>query len=230
MERTKYIEKRRSGYIVEKEAGFESVITGGKNTLGDIYIKFNNYRFEEHLDNIREEFNCQVKCEITYFLIISYQRKGLYFGRFLVASLGIPNRNETDFISIPSYDDRGNPMIEVNNILRNKLYDTVKVGAKMEIKFLLFTSLDALSEYEAEQLEDLHDEGDDDEGYHENQLPLVVIETPFITDNCSICLTAKPNILIIPCLHQSVCVQCEEAGKLSRCPTCREKIERKIKI
>ena len=224
MERTKYIEKRRSDNIVEKEAEFESIITGEVNTLEDIYIKFKDYRFWEHLDNFREEFNCQFKCEITYFLTISYQQKGLYFGRFLVSSLSIPNRNETEFISIPFYDER------VNNILKNKLYDTVKVVGKMEIKFLLFCSLNALNEYEEEQIEDLYDEGDDDEGYQDNHLPPPTIETPFISDNCSVCLTVKPNILFLPCLHQSVCYQCEKVGKLLKCSVCRENIERKVKI
>ena len=230
MERTKYIEKSRSNYIVEKEAEFEKVITHEVYSLNDIYLKFKDYKFEEYLDEFREEFNCQSKCHITFYLIIKNQRRGLYFGRFLVSSLKIPNRNETEFISTPCYDDRGNPTEEVNDILQDEVYDEVKVGVKMEIKFLLFCSLDALSEYEAEQVEDLYDEGDDDEGYQDNNLPTPPVETPFVSDNCSICLTAKPDIIIIPCLHQSVCFQCEEAGKLVKCPTCREEINRKIKI
>ena len=100
----------------------------------------------------------------------------------------------------------------------------------MEIKFLLFCSLDTLTEYEAEQVEDLYDEGDDDEGYQDNQSFQPPIEIPFVSDNCSVCLTAKPNILFFPCLHQSVCNECEEVGKLLKCSVCREKIERKIKI
>ena len=230
MKRTEYIEKRRSENIIEKEAELEQVITHEFYTLRDIYLKFKDYKFTEYLDEFREEFNCQSKHHITFYLDITNQRRGVYFGRFLVSSLQIPNRNEVEFISIPSYDDRGNPMEEVNNILQNEIYDKVKVGAKMEIKFLLFSSLDALSEYEMEQIEDLHDEGDDDEGYQDDNLPSPPVESPFVSDECSICLTAKPNIILIPCLHQCVCFQCEEKGKLTRCPTCREKINRKIKI
>ena len=230
MERTKYIEKSRNDYIVEKEAEFEKVITHEFYTLRDIFLKFTDYKFTEYLDEFREEFNCQSKCHITFYLIITNERRGLYFGRFLVSSLKIPNRNETEFISIPCYDDRGNPTEEVNNILQNGIYDKVKVGATMEIKFLLFCSLDALTEYEVEQVEDLYDEGDDDEGYQDNPSNTPAIEIPFVSDNCSVCLTAKPNIIIIPCLHQSVCSQCEEVGKLKNCPTCRKEIERKIKI
>ena len=221
MERTKYIEKRRSDHIIEKEAEFEMEITDEVYSLNDIYLKFKDYKFEGYLDDFREEFNCQLKCHIKFYLIISNQRRGIYFGQFLVSSLYIPNRNEVEFISIPCYDDRGNPSDEVNDILQTEAYDEVKVEAKMEIKFLLFCSLDALTEYEAEQLEDLYDEGDDDD---------TPIETRFVSDECSICLTAKPDIIILPCLHQSVCSQCEEVGKLTKCPTCRKKINRKIKI
>ena len=81
-----------------------------------------------------------------------------------------------------------------------------------------------------EQIEDQYDEGDDDEDYQDIHLPPPPIETPFVSDNCSVCLTAKPNIIIFPCFHQTVCFECEEAGKLTKCPSCREKIERKIKI
>ena len=219
-----YVEKRRSDNIVEKKAKFECVITDEVNSLEDIYNKFKNYRFWEHLDNFRNEFNCQLKSDIKYFLIISHQRKGLYFGRFLIASFSIPNRDETEFLSVPFYDER------INNILKNELYDKVRVEAEMEIKFLLFCSLNALNEYEAEQIEDLYDEGDDDEGYQNNQLSPPTIETPFISDGCSVCLNVKPNIILIPCLHLATCEKCEENGKLIKCSVCRETIERKIKI
>ena len=221
MIRTKYREKRRDSVNVEKEAEFEKVITHEFYTLGGIFLKFRDYKFTEYIDEFREEFNCQSKCEIKYFLIINSGRRGLYFGRFLGSVLRIPNRNRVEFLAFPSFDDRGNSTEEVNNILQNEVYDCVKVKAFMEIKFLLFCSLDALTEYEEEQVEDLYDEGDDEPP---------TIETPFVSDECSICLTAKPNIIIIPCLHQSFCSQCEETGKLTKCPTCREKINRKIKI
>ena len=227
MIRTKYIEKSRNPYIVEKEAEFEKVITHEVSSLNDIYLKFKDYKFEEYLDEFRQEFNCQTRCHVTFYLIITNQKMGIYFGRFLVSSIHLPDRNEVEFTSIPCYDDRGNPSEEVNDILQDELYDEVKVGAKMEIKFITFCSLDALSEYEAEQLEDHYDEGDDEE---DNLLPSPPIETPFVFDECSICLTEKPNIIMVPCLHQSVCIECEEAGKLTKCPTCREMIIKKIKI
>ena len=221
MDLIEYIEKRRSDNIVEKKASFECTITDKVNTLEDIYDKFKDYRFWEFLDNFREEFNCQLKSDIKNFLFISYQGKGIFYGVFLIASFSIPNRYDTDFLPVILQDER------INNTLKNELYDTITVEADMEIKFLLFCSLDALSEYEAEQIEDLYDEGDDDE---DNQLSPPIIEKPFILDTCSICLSEKSDILLVPCLHKTYCSQCEEKGKLIKCPTCRKIITQKVKI
>ena len=78
-----------------------------------------------------------------------------------------------------------------------------------------------LTDYEREMLDERYDEGIGDER---------PVETPFTTDKCCICLTEKPDIILVPCLHKTVCLQCEEKGKLTTCPTCRLKITKKIKI
>ena len=231
MIRTKYREIRRNGVItVEKEAEFEEDITHKFYTRDGIYKEFSKYKFTEFIDEFRDEFNCQVRCHLKYYLDIVNGGRGLFFGRFLTATLDIADRGDPSFLALPCFDDRGNTTEEINHILQLEVYTKVKVCVAMDLKFLLFCSLDALSEYEREQIEDQYDEGDDDEGYQDNQLSPQPVETPFVSDNCSICLTAKPDIIIIPCLHQSVCSQCEEAGKLTRCPTCREKIIKKVKI
>ena len=229
MIRTKYVEKSRTeNVVVEKEAEFEEDITFKFYTHNDIYNEFSQYNFSDFIDDFRDEFNCQVRCHIKYYLKIVNEGRGLYFGRFLTASLGIADREEPSFLALPTFDDRGNTSAEVDYILQNEVYTKVKVCVSMELRFVLFASLDALSQYEQEQLEDDYDD-DDDEGYQENQGSQPV-ETPFVTDTCSICLTEKPNIIIIPCLHQSVCFQCEDRGKLTKCPTCRETIIKKVKI
>ena len=217
------MEKRRvENVAVEREAEFEQDITFKFYNHDDIYEEFTNYNFPEFIDEFRDEFCCQVKCHLKYYLNISNGRRGLYFGRFLVGSLEIADYGEPSFLALPSFDDRGNTSREINHILQNEVYTNVKVCVAMEIKFILFSSLTALTEYEQEQLEDhYHDE--------EQESPQP-IEAPFISDTCSICLTEKPNIIIFPCLHQSVCFKCENRGKLTKCPTCRETITRKIKI
>ena len=133
MERTNYIEKSRSDVIIKKEAEFEKVITHEFYTLEGIFLKFRDYKFTEYINEFREEFNCQSKCEIKYYLIINSGRRGLYFGCFLGSVLRIPNRNRVEFLAFPSFGDRGNPTEEVNNILQNEVYDCVKVEAFMEI-------------------------------------------------------------------------------------------------
>ena len=230
MIRTKYVEKRRTeNVVVEKDAEFEEDITHRFYNYDDIYNEFSQYNFSDFIDEFRDEFNCQVRCHLKYYLDIANNRRGLFFGRFLTASLNIADRGEPSFLALPTFDDRGNTSTEINHILQFEVYTKVKVCVAMEVRFILFASLDALAEYEREQLEDQYDD-DDDEGYQDNQASSQPVETPFITDNCSICLTEKPDIIIIPCLHQSVCSQCEERGKLTKCPTCRETIIKKVKI
>ena len=107
----------------------------------------------------------------------------------------------------------------VNGLLRHKLYDKVIVRAKMEIKFYKNRSLDILDQYQDVEFNESDDES-----------PPAIIEPSFISYNCSVCLSMKPNILNIPCLHLAICHRCEEIGKLLRCVVCRKKIERKIKI
>ena len=224
MERTEYRETDRNEYVVYKEAKFKCNITEPILSFLEIINKFRNYHFTDHLDSLREEFDCQSHSHIVYYLSISDKQKVLFFGRFLVATLGIADRNEIDLLAAPINYERENIKEEVNDILQNKRYDKITVKAEMEIKFFTYRSLDILNQYE-EEVEELFDEGYDDEG-----LPPAIVELPFVSDNCSICLSSPPSILNIPCLHLSVCSECEEAGKLYRCAVCREKIFRKVKI
>ena len=60
--------------------------------------------------------------------------------------------------------------------------------------------------------------------------PIPIIEDVFRTEECCICLINKPEILNYPCLHLSICKECEEKGKFKKCVTCRKSIYRKIKI
>ena len=248
MIRTKYELKRRNGDVsVEMDAEFEEDITHKFYNHNEIYNFFSRYKFTEFIDEFRDEHNSQVRCHCKYYLNILSETSCLFFGRFLVSTLDINDRNEPSLLAIPSFDDRGNPIQEINSILQNEIYKQVKVCVAMDIKFLLFCSLDAfvvyernnsvmgrnLTEYEVEHLEALHDEGSDYENdYNSEEEPAAArpVETPFITDKCCICLTEKPDIILVPCLHKSVCLQCEEKGKLTKCPTCRLMIIRKIKI
>ena len=242
MIRTKYELIRRNGNVcVEMDAEFEEDITHKFYNYRDIYNFFLRYKFNEFIDDFRNEYNCRVRCHCTYYLRISNGISDLYFGRFLFSTLEIDDRNEPSFLALPpSFDDRGNQISQINSILQHELYTQVKVCVAMEISFLLFYSLDELTayeraeqhmgrpltDYEREQLEDL--EGDAD--FNSDDETPKPVETPFTNDKCCICLTEKPDIILVPCLHKTVCLQCEEKGKLTKCPTCRLKITKKIKI
>ena len=244
MIRTKYEQIRRNGNVsVEMDAEFEEDITHKFLNHNEIYNFFSRYKFTDFLDDFREAYNFQVRCRSNYYLYILSETSCLFFGKFLVSTLDITGRDEPTFLAIPSFDDRGNPIQEINSILQHELYKQVKVCVAMEIKFLLFSSLDELTvheraeqhmgrpltDYEREQLEDLEGGSDSDYDSDEDETPKPV-KSPFVSDTCCICLTEKPEIVLVPCLHKSVCLKCEEKGKLTTCPTCRRKITKKIKM
>ena len=73
-----------------------------------------------------------------------------------------------------------------------------------------------------------NDEEEPETDDEENQIP-AIIENSFSSDNCTICLNNKPNILNIPCLHLALCEECEKIGRFINCSICRRKIKRKVK-
>ena len=250
MIRTKYEVTRRTESIVEADSEFEEDITYRYSNYNEIYTYFSRYKFVEFWEDFfYNEYNCQLKCHSKYYLQILSDTGCLFFGKFLVSTMDITDRRESAaLLSIPSFDSRGNPIQEINSILQGELsIKQVKVCIAMEIKFFLSDSLDpldvdlsvhemseqilgrSLTDYEREQIDDLqyHPNDSDTEEPPSFSCP---VETPFTTDKCCICLTEKPEIVLVPCLHKTVCLQCEEKGKLTKCPTCRRKITKKIKI
>ena len=59
---------------------------------------------------------------------------------------------------------------------------------------------------------------------------LSTISKPFNSDQCVVCLTNKPELLFINCLHRCVCLKCEETNPFHKCPSCRTDISIKVKI
>ena len=252
MIRTKYEVIRRNGDVsVEMDAEFEEDITYTFSNYNEIYNYFSRYKFTDFWNDFWDEYNCQLRCHSKYYLQILSDTSSLFFGKFLVSTMDITVRGEEpSLLAIPSFDERGSPIEEINRILRDPMsFGQVKVCVAMEIKFFLSQSLDPLeaidelsvyeiaeqhvgrdlTDYEIEQIDDLQYQPDDSETEEPPSFSCPV-ETPFTTDKCCICLTEKPDIILFPCLHKTVCLQCEERGKLSKCPTCRLIINRKIKI
>ena len=251
MIRTKYeVIRRTENVSVEADAEFEEEITYTFSNYNEIYNYFSRYKFTDFWNDFWDEYNCQLRCHSKYYLQILSDTGCLFFGKFLVSTMDITVRGEEpSLLAIPEFDERGNPIQEINSILQHKLYKQVKVCVAMGINFFLFNRLDplesiddlstyeiseqilgrSLTDYEREQIDDLqyHPNDSDTEEPPSFSCP---VEASFTTDKCCICLTKKPDIILFPCLHKTVCLQCEERGKLSKCPTCRLKINRKIKI
>ena len=246
MIRTKYEVKRRTENVsVEADAEFEDDITYTFSNYNEIYGYFSRYTFTDFWTDFWNEYNCKLRCHSKYYLQISSDTGCLFFGKFLVSTMDISERGEEPSLSaIQSFDERGSPIEEINRILRDPMsFEKVKVCVAMEIKFFLYQSLDPLeylrhrsvyeiseeimgrplTDHERELIDERYDEG------IETAFSCPV-ETLFTNDKCCICLTEKPDIILVPCLHKTVCLQCEERGKLTKCPTCRLEITKKIKI
>ena len=220
MELTEYNEIDESASTIKKEAIFTTENLGNDETFYSILDKFNDYRFTEHIDFLRNEHECQSYSSILFTINFTTNGNERRFFLF-TAILEIPDRTEIEYTTSTMYEDVEEREKIVNDLLKHKLYDKVIVKAEMDIKFYKNRSLDILDQYQDEEF---------DEGYNDDESPPAIIESSFISDNCSVCLSMKPDILNIPCLHLAICYKCEEIGKLLRCVVCRKKIERKIKI
>ena len=223
MEKISYEEVDTTPLSTVKEAIYISEDLGDVKSYQGIMDKYKEYRFEEHLENIRGEFECQSYSYILFTIHLESTEINTYLPLFS-AILEIPNRNEIGYNISNIFNDEGrNDETLLNGLLKNELFKKIYIKAEMETKFYIYRSLDILNQYQ-EEIEEA-DEGDGED----NAVP-AIIESCFRSDNCSICLSEKPNILFLPCLHFSICERCEETGKLWKCSVCRKQIERKIKI
>lgn len=54
------------------------------------------------------------------------------------------------------------------------------------------------------------------------------VDQIFTFDECVICLSGNPNILIVPCGHKCICASCSREiykEKNEKCPVCRRPIK-----
>ena len=221
MQRISYNEVDRTYYNVNKDSIFICEDIGDDKTFEGVVNKFKNFRFDEQFINeIREEFECQSYSHLVFFLKFEEKDESTDIILLFSSVLEISSRHESEYYlhfceDIETLDRRKN---HVNNRFKLNNYNKHYVKVMMDTRFFINRGLDIVDQYDDERYDE-----------EEEELP-AIIELPFISDNCSICLSAIPNILNIPCLHLSVCSQCEEIGKLLKCSVCRKKIERKVKI
>ena len=219
MELTEYNEINETSTTIKKEAIFISEDLSNFKTFEEIVDKFYDYRFTEHIGFLRNDHDCQSRSTISFSINIKYRGYEIKHLLFY-ARLEIFNRTEVDYITSPMCDDVRDTESYVDGCLRFKDYDKVIVKAKMEIKFYKNRSLDILDRYEDVESDNEYSDADEP----------AIVERSFTSDNCSVCLSKKPNILNIPCLHLAICCSCEEEGNLLRCVVCRKRIVKKIKI
>ena len=208
---------------LEKEAIFISEDLGNKTYEG-IMEKYKEYRFEEHIQNLREEFNYRSNSYLSFRLVFEFDKEENDEFILFCSNLQIPSRDEIEYtINNITEETRVNNYYKerVGKIFKENNYNKVYIKARMFIKFYKNLSLEIQNQYEDEEYNEDEDE---------DESSPAIIESSFISDNCSVCLSMKPDILNIPCLHLAICHKCEEIGKLLRCVVCRKKIERKVKI
>ena len=180
------------------------------NTFAGIINKYSDYRFEEYVENLRNEFNCKSFSHISFHLEYKISDICQIINLFN-ATMEIFNREEIEYLVNICEETLEIKAPLVDGLLKNK-YSESRVKAIVYTKFFIDRSLDIEDQYEDA----------------EPSIPLVQVELPFVSDECCICLTEKPDIILFPCLHKTLCLKCEEEGKLTKCPTCRVTIDRKI--
>ena len=89
------------------------------------------------------------------------------------------------------------------------------------------TESESEMEEETEDEMELGEESEDEILENENH---ITVRKSFNSDKCVICLSNKPDILFINCLHRCVCLECEKRRPFNRCPSCRTDISMKINI
>ena len=180
------------------------------NTFAGIIKKYSDYRFEEYVENLRNEFNCKSFSHISFHLEYKISDICQIINLFN-ATMEIFNREEIEYLVKICEETLEIKAPLVDGLLKNK-YSESRVKAIVYTKFFIDRSLDIEDQYEDAEL----------------PIPLPQVELPFVSDECCICLYEKPCIILFPCLHKTLCLKCEEEGKLRKCPTCRVTIDRKI--
>ena len=218
MHRESVKEIERDFFRIKKISTFKSRNIGENKNFIDIKNKFVNYRFIEWLDEMKREYYCQSHSLIIFKLKFKIDNSVTYFLLFS-AEMDIVNEEEVDYRINNICDSiEEHEKMRVDNLFSEEDYSDVYVKAEMSTSFYLQRPLNIENQYEEEEYSDV------------NNQPSPIIESCFISDNCAICLSELPKILFFPCLHLSVCENCEKVGNLFNCSVCRKPIIRKVKI
>ena len=206
------VEDNNSTYTIKYYFMYDS-ISELKN-YRDYINKFKDFTLEEYEDELKNE-GYQSYSNIIFFL-----RYKDDFSVLFTMNLEIVNNIPEYMYHFNEYETNNITEENINNML-DKYKDSQEnlyIEICMTTKFYRFLSF-------YDNLESDEDEESDEE----IQIP-PIIENSFSSDNCLICLNHKPNILNFPCLHLSLCEECEKIGRFLNCSICRKEIKRKVKI
>ena len=217
MQRESVREIERDIYAVKELSFFKSRNLGVNKSFINIKNKFINYRFVEWVDEMKYKHNCKSNSLIIFKIKFKIENTITYFLLFSV-EMDIAGEDEVEFRVNSICDSIENiERMRVDKLFNDNEYEDVYVKAEMSTSYHLWQPLDVQDQYEEEDSDN-------------NNQPSPIIESCFIYDNCTICLSEIPNILFFPCLHLSVCENCEKVGNLFNCSVCRKPIIRKVKI
>ena len=187
----------------------------------DSFENFNNYdEVKNHFRNftLDEEYEDELKDEgyesfsnIIFYLCYANDSTLLFSATIEI----------TDDNPIYTFHFKENDFEDFYGFLSDYKNKDLHILMKMESKFYRQRAI----REEFMSVNEEEPETDDEE----IQIP-AIIENSFSSDNCLICLNNKPNILNFPCLHLSLCEECEKIGRFINCSICRKEIKRKVKI
>ena len=195
-------ESNDSSYVMRYEFKYDSF--ENFNNYDDVKNHFINFTLDEEYENELKDEGYQSLSHILFHLCYSGDSTFLF-------SITI---EITDDNPIYTFHFKENDFEDFYSFLSNYKDKELYIFMGMSSTF-----------YRQRALREEEPETDDEE----NQIP-AIIENSFSSDNCTVCLNNKPNILNFPCLHLSLCEECEKIGRFINCSICRRKIKRKVKI
>ena len=198
-------ESNDSSYVIRYEFKYDNF--ENFNNYDDVKNHFLNFTLDEEYENELKDEGYLSLSHILFYLCYADDYSFLFS-----STIEISNDNP-----IYSFYFKENDFEDFYNFLSEYKDKELYIFMTMESKFYRQIAL------REEFISDNEEEKETDE------IP-AIIENSFSSDNCTICLNHKPNILNFPCLHFACCQKCEVIVRFINCSICRRKIKRKVKI
>ena len=193
-----------SSYVMNYEFKYDNF--ENFNNYDDVKNHFRNFTLDEEYEDELKDEGYESFSNIIFYLCFADDDTFLFS-----TTIEITNENP-----IYTFHFKENDFEDFYSFLSNYKDKDLHILMKMESKFY--------------RQRVLHEEEFISEDEEELGIIPAIIENSFSSDNCLICLNNKPNILNFPCLHLSLCEECEKIGRFINCSICRKSIKRKVKI